>query len=311
MTEPEPATTPTDLLYHYTDANALKSIVEYKQLWASEALFLNDSQEVVFGIEHIIKQLEPLLTELKTLPQGPEERWSFQVRVAEYILDKLRGLREEPNPSARVYVACFCGEPDLLSQWRSYGRGGYAIGFRKSALEDSKLALAPDPDPEGPYRGQIPPKKSLREVRYFEKPDIDVMDDYSARAIVEITMHGSQRDAPFIRVEANALTELATIKDRAFREEKEWRLVTVVREFDPTKTLAIKEVVRPQVKFRTSPVALVPYIEVGFSSNAIAEVRVGPGGDQRLRLKAVRRLLDEFECVEAVVRPSAAPYRAV
>jgi hypothetical protein len=31
-------------------------------------------------------------------------------------------------------VACFCTNGDLLSQWRGYGRGGYAIGFDRGAL---------------------------------------------------------------------------------------------------------------------------------------------------------------------------------
>jgi hypothetical protein len=37
-----------EVLYHYTDAHGLLGIVQSRQLWASNAAFLNDSTEVTY-----------------------------------------------------------------------------------------------------------------------------------------------------------------------------------------------------------------------------------------------------------------------
>lgn len=45
-------------LYHYTDVNAVKSILERKKLWLTDVRFLNDAEEMSEGFKIIIRYLE-------------------------------------------------------------------------------------------------------------------------------------------------------------------------------------------------------------------------------------------------------------
>ena len=44
------ATLDEELIWHYTSANALKAIVEKKELWLTDWRYMNDRTEVGFGI---------------------------------------------------------------------------------------------------------------------------------------------------------------------------------------------------------------------------------------------------------------------
>ncbi|MDP5226147.1 MULTISPECIES: hypothetical protein [Arthrobacter] len=65
--------------------------------------------------------------------------------------DHLRG-----DSTLSAYVACFCGDVDLLSQWRGYGGGigGFSIGFARERLEPGNAVTKPWEPP------------ILRDVRY-------------------------------------------------------------------------------------------------------------------------------------------------
>ena len=53
-----------EIIYHYTSARVLLSIFEHKQLWASDVLYMNDDQEVLFAKEHALKKVEGKVDEL-------------------------------------------------------------------------------------------------------------------------------------------------------------------------------------------------------------------------------------------------------
>jgi hypothetical protein len=97
---------------------------------------------------------------------------------------------------------------------------------------------------------------------------------------------------------------LAQLKDDAFREEQEYRL------------LAFVEPCRP-VSLRPRAAGLVPYVEFGINlpengvqaPAAVAEIVVGPGSDQEGQVAAARDLLQVTGFSNAEVRPSKAPYR--
>ena len=51
----------TEILYHYTSAVGLESILRQRCLRATDTVFLNDWQEVIFAAEPLIEQMEVLL----------------------------------------------------------------------------------------------------------------------------------------------------------------------------------------------------------------------------------------------------------
>ena len=116
-----------DIVYHYTDARGIVGIVQSNSLWASNAVFLNDASELIYlqnVVPAVIEELRTRYTDRHAL--------SFITSFESWVPIVTSG----PGNMAEPYVACFCADGDLLSQWRGYtpvGRG-FAIGFRTTSL---------------------------------------------------------------------------------------------------------------------------------------------------------------------------------
>lgn len=88
-------------LYHYTQLSNFWNIIMSDHMYARHVRFSNDSEENKIG-EEIINSIL---------------KGSKKVTPLEY------------------YMLCFCEEPDLLSQWREYAKGGVSLKFDFSLLE--------------------------------------------------------------------------------------------------------------------------------------------------------------------------------
>ena len=110
---------PGEQVYHYTGLEGLTGVLGSKHLWATDIRYLNDTTEATFGKQ----RLDQLLAEDNT--------HGFPVPEA---LKVFRRIWRNFRLTRRPFVACFCSAPDLLSQWRGYGKLGYSIGFEKEAL---------------------------------------------------------------------------------------------------------------------------------------------------------------------------------
>lgn len=268
MSHPDAST--RDRLWHYTTTDGLLGIINTRQIWATDAQYLNDTRELVEGAER-------LAAEASTALADPAPSSS---RVRDLWLQLHRVLGEDARvemPSEGPYVACFCSDGDLLSQWRGYANGGgYAIGFStaglKAAAESAKGALV-----------QV----------VYDPPKLGDNGLFRASAL---TVGGM--GARMVPTSA----ALAKFKHPAFREEHEWRAVF------PANDDASNAGVDLNVKFRSGALGVVPYLEIDVPREAIIEVRVGPGGDQELRRLAVERLLSAAQ-IPASTSVSAAPFR--
>jgi hypothetical protein len=147
------------------------------------------------------------------------------------------------------FIASFCESGDLLSQWRGYGRGSYALGFDSAALS-SLPAL------EGETA------VDLLRVEYGD----DAKTRMLARVITELD-HPDPSVAPYwYGPFSAALRGLASIKDPGFREENEWRLYALPRGSFTAE------------KFRALPSgAIAPYVEVPLPLSALKRIIIGPG----------------------------------
>lgn len=126
------------------------------------------------------------------------------------------------------------------------------------------------------------------------------------RVLAELTIDPLARKGPsWGEALGICSTGLARIKDAAFVEEREWRLVLLGA--------------RGGEQFRPGRVGLTPYVKVPFPKEAIKEVVIGPTVYATLQRRAAARLMDGIfgftgsedgrlgRAVE--VRSSAAPYR--
>lgn len=111
-----------DVLYHYTDFQALDGILRQAQLRVNNVLRMNDSAEM----RHFMGRLCAAVVE-RLERDGDGER-AGQVRAL---------FREELKKEYSAFAACFSFHRDDAAQWERYGnRGrGVCIAFQREYLE--------------------------------------------------------------------------------------------------------------------------------------------------------------------------------
>lgn len=291
-------------LYHYTNSAGLRGILESSSLWATDAEFLNDAQELQFGRNELCDALrayaEDLFPSNRTPDGGKEYSRATIVRSALQYLD--RGDVNVPVKTERIYVTCFCQDSDLLSQWRGYASAdGYAIGFRSAALLD-QVPLATEYRVVGQYgfeaerRAGPEVRPSLVQVQYGDLAVTRMIENVLQKIAPQPMGHpGSQG---WMQAVSLAVPALASIKHSAFAEEKEWRL------YVGGMGAGLKE------SFRVGSYGIIPYVELPLDlHNAIHEVVVGPGKYSDVRMTGVARLLRSRDLDSVNVRASSAPFR--
>lgn len=110
-------------IYHYTDANALKSVLENKKLWCSDIRYLNDHSEYKEGEEKITNYFKD-----RCHGNGAHKGLSPQncKKVIEHFSSYLSSSKD-----SYTMICSFSTEGDLLSQWRGYcpNEGGYCLEY--------------------------------------------------------------------------------------------------------------------------------------------------------------------------------------
>ncbi len=281
-----------DRLYHYTTAAGLKGICDSGSVWMTDAEFLNDAQELHFGRDALCLGLEAESERLAGKEPEYEHPKYSQALIMKSAANELRASANTPvrQSGLAVYVTCFCEEGDLLSQWRGYAAGGFAIGFNAASL--ANLGGPPR------YAGQsFEPlaDADLVKIKYGE----DAIQPTVARVVTVIAPEGAghPNNTGWVRANTIAKPALASIKHNAFAEEKEWRLISAGTG-------------EQKVHFRAGSFGLIPYRLLPFDRAAIEEVVVGPGSHSDLRALGVQRFLASNGIPNAIARPSTAPYRA-
>lgn len=223
-------------LFHYTSPDGFIGIVSQKTLWASDMLSLNDASEVRYPQRLIGEVLDEYASQI---PARYKEQ--FEIQLTDYMF--------------RLYtpfIACFCENGDLLSQWRAYGSEGegFAVGLSVPWL----LGLE-----KGRFR--------LQRVIYdrAQQTDLVLMFLETARSLLAESRLSEEELTAFWKGAAASLAPwVVMFKDPGFREEQEWRIVNV----DPPKL---------GMQFRRAGHRIVPYIRIPLASpSAITRVIRGP-----------------------------------
>ncbi len=270
---------PPGPLYHYTDAKGLLGILQEKELWASNALHLNDAGEVAHGLNLLSEEIEKILS-VVALPDHMKAAFKYWHK----------DLRKEAAKGP--LVVSFSEIPDQLSQWRAYCRGGsgYSIGF---GLADLEYAMSSS-------------KSLLVKCVYSPSEQLDL-----TSAVVRYLRRGFQHQKAFDigfmnfyeRLTVKAFAVLLALKHEGFKEEQEWRLVSL----DSLLPL----------KFRTGRFGIVPYSGIPLCKPGeklgLANVYIGPNAAPDIATAAVRELVGRHTRHHAHPQPeiiaSQIPYR--
>ncbi|MDE4174033.1 DUF2971 domain-containing protein [Phaeobacter sp. PT47_59] len=163
---------------------------------------------------------------------------------------------------------CFSEERDLLSQWRGYAAdgAGFSITFYREALEhipkdhpDSNLELTKiaygDQD-----HNEIHAIVRLLHDAFGEDAKLYSESRGSGNLTLDFGPNG-EKHAKYEK----AARSLFTVKNGAFREEKEWRLFT----YGNLSSIG-------GVKLRGTGKAVSPYIPITIPEEAVSQVTLGP-----------------------------------
>jgi len=118
------------IIWHYTNIQAFKNLVESNDLWLTDIEYLNDSTEFSHGFSYLSSRLQKADYDIKS------DHIEFH-KILEKIFKENLDVLENMTVMPRISVVCFgmCVGGDDLTQWKGYGHGGtgVAIGFDRDA----------------------------------------------------------------------------------------------------------------------------------------------------------------------------------
>lgn len=268
-----------DVIYHYTTAAGLHGIVTSGILRRTNYSFLNDSQEVRFGLDLATR----ILDSVARSSSGP----------AADIFAGAKEILAGATTLADYYLACFCEDGDLLSQWRGYGNAEarYCIGFDVEELIAQGVS---------PHSVIYDPEEQEERVR----TDIGHAQD----AITKALPRGEQSEADRTAAKTirtvltrRLMSQLHRFKHSGFSEEQEWRIVGF-------------QLSHIGVDFQPAGGILRPFTNVVVGKGEpprlpIVEVVVGPSRRPERSLKAAKLLLASRGYKTVKVRDSKLPFQ--
>jgi hypothetical protein len=194
---------PPEHLYHYTDVAGLHGILRSNELWATNAVFVNDSTELLHSLLLLKRIIEsPTPDDVDAgIPNADADA------IMMHVLANLAEFFD-------VFIVCFCTSRDLLSQWRCYGTdGAYSLGFDTAGLIEAAggLPLQPVIYDEAEHLARLRELCRLWREAYVGMPSRE--EDVRSFNIGLLTF-------------AEALSRIiVTFKNPTFQEEREWRFV--------------------------------------------------------------------------------------
>jgi len=315
LTKPSASlTTKSRPLFHYTDARGLIGILETKCLFATHADFLNDSSECRLLKAIVAPQLASefeaaaeKFPQMAVLKKTPEQ-------LVDAVFNTVLTTIEHTSP---FYITSFCLHSvdsdeyanGLLSQWRGYASGGFAIQFDENdidqltALENQKFSHAGILTERVHYKDHANRVDLAKFKGMAGATLLSVAEDKSEVASIFGDKQLLDYMKPFLEV-------VPFLKDGGFSEEQEYRSVALC--IRPGHRPDIDDRQIRDVNFRVSRNgSVLPYVKRFNELErelSIKSVVIGPHHNQENQRKAVSLLLEQHN-VKAEVRLSKIPLR--
>ena len=272
------------LLAHYTSIPVLEAIVRNKELWLSNPLYMNDLEEVRFGISEGVTAFissEKLVEACESKERVASIRRAFDHYYRkfdqEHVIDTFVFCTSEHERD---------DNDGLLSMWRGYGGNGNgaAIIFDTSnimARDDTPIIIAKVEYASAELRRQWIQQKIELLATIIQKSAIPDEKLYLAA---------------FSFFERLKLFALFT-KHPGFREEREWRLV-YLPERDGSRAFADMidysigpRGIEPKLKLKIRPISGLTQDDLSLSK-LIHKIILGPSHSSPLALISLAKMLD-------------------
>lgn len=273
-------------LFHYTGIDSLVGIGTTGVMWASHVYYLNDSKEILHACDVLQEALTPRLVFGALTKSEREFADQFQSWAKSFYREKYC-----------LFVLSLSEVPSLLSQWRSYTPHGKGVS----------LELGPEAINRIMSLNQLRIARCLYERTEQEEVLASLFDKLLSTFRQLSPVPSAKANPPetsyyeFLeQFRGDVLQVLSIIKHGAFKEEREWRLISP---YFPSYT------VKP-IKFRVGASLLVPYIELelGNQRPVFDRVILGPTPHADLSMAALSMYLSNSRLSNGTSN-SQIPYR--
>lgn len=276
---------PQSILYHYTSLAGLMGIVKSRSLWATEIRYLNDADELIYlG---------------KCIGSAVATREDVGEEVAEILRQFLDWTGQRLSRGHLQFVCSFTESGNLLSQWRGYTppSKGVSLGFAHEAI----VAAA---EAQGYWIGKCiyDPTRQNEVVEQLVATVVTAARQAGAAPQSRKAISQSYHEV-FEGLEADILRVAAVLKNPAFHEENEWRLVS---------PLQINYVESP-ILYREGTESLVPYLDfalpkAGDGRVELFHIFVGPTPSSNLSTHSLSMFLSKYAVCPAIIN-SRLPFK--
>lgn len=277
-------------IYHYTKPEKLLNILSGGTLRFSNALYLNDKEEIAYSYRLIVK----LIDEIHEL--NPDLFGKIKTHFSnkyKHIVDGENDFRNK----LEYFTTSFSTESDNLTLWNNYAKGknytGYNIGFDKKKLIEEMTE-----NKYLPVFGSViyDKQKQIKIIHaIFKKWNMLFNRALKCKKTNEVKLF----DILFELIDVLSIVSIF-FKNPQFKNEHEYRIVIVnafgVENSKPTK------VVEKNGLF-------VPYLEYKFSKESVTSINIGPTFDENIFYTSTNRMLLNFGYEDKEVCRSKIPLR--
>jgi len=199
-------------LYHFTAMEAIESILQNDQMWASHAYDMNDERELWYGANLIKFCLEE-----KQKMYAP--RKIFQLNeFFEMALERANPYTNNFNELPEPFVISLCEDGSSATQWEKYGKNGYGGCLHFEANQPAIRAMR--------EKNLI-----LLKVIYDAQIQISLINAAIQKEIDHILSYLNDPFSTFMGMGASIAFDQVMLfytiafKSKKWSDEQEWRLV--------------------------------------------------------------------------------------
>lgn len=277
-------------IYHYTKPEKLLNILSGGTLRFSNALYLNDKEEIAYSYRLIVKLIDEI----------PELNPDLFGKIKTHFSNKYKHIVDGENDfrnKLEYFTTSFSTESDNLTLWNNYAKGknytGYNIGFDKKKLINEMTE-----NKYLPIFGSViyDKQKQIKIIHaIFKKWNMLFNRALKCKKTNEVKLF----DILFELIDVLSIVSIF-FKNPQFKNEHEYRIVIVnafgVENSKPTK------VVEKNGLF-------VPYLEYKFSKESVTSINIGPTFDENIFYTSTNRMLLNFGYEDKEVCRSKIPLR--
>lgn len=278
------------VIYHYTKPEKLLNILASGTLRFSNALYLNDKEEIAYSYKLIVDLID----------ETPELNSDLFNKIQNHFSNKYKHIVDGYNDlvnKLEYFTTSFSTESDNLTLWNNYAKGknytGYNIGFDKN-----KLVEEMDKNNYLPIFGSVIYDKN-KQVKIihaiFKKWNMLFERALKSRKTNEVKLF----DILFELIDVLSIVSIF-FKNPQFKNEHEYRIV-IVNVFGTLNSKPTNIVEKNGL--------FVPYLEYNFSKESVKSINIGPTFDENIFYTSTNRMLLNFGYEDKEVFRSKIPLR--